>query len=175
MKGDDRKRNPIRFTDRDVDLPVIRKTISIRSPKAVLLDNITVLLLAVLLAVSVVFIIWSDALDHTPTGFESQGVAHHIWHYTMMGSSALALIGMFGTFRFSLPMELVGKIVLTGCLILNLLAVLTEANTHGGDQPDGVRVALQFGVILVFLLRVYILIFRPQGVRNLATDEGLRP
>lgn len=149
------------MTNRDYDIPLATRTISIRSPRAVLLLNPTLPLVLAAFGVSIVFTIWPEALNHSPIGFERRGIIHHVWHYTLFVGSALALVGMFGTFTRRLEVELFGTILLAGALTLNLIANVNEAFLPVDVVPSGLGMAMRAGVIFVFVLRVYVLVARP--------------
>ncbi len=170
--------------NRDHDIPVVHHTISIRSPRAVLLLNPTLPIVLSLLFVSVVFTIWPEALDHSPISFERRGIVHHVWHYSLLAGSLLALVGMFATFRRRLQLELAGTFLLVGSLTINLIAMVNElepaetflpvgaftinliamVDESGhpvGDPPSGLGMAIRAGVILMLAIRTYILIAEP--------------
>lgn len=124
-------------------------------------------LVVALLIVSIVFTVWPDALEHSPITFETQGVIHHIWHYSLLFGSALCLVGMFWVNpRWQLPVELAGLCLLMGVLMVNLIAVsslafgLSEAPNSEGD-PSGFGLALRIGVILGFAIRAYVIVAEP--------------
>lgn len=124
-------------------------------------------LVVALLAVSVVFTIWPDALQHTPITFETQGLIHHIWHYSLLVGSVLCLVGMLWTNpRWQLPVELSGLCLLMGALMVNLIALSSLASSlsespSGGDEPSGLGLALRVGVILGLAIRAYIIVSEP--------------
>lgn len=149
---------------RDYDIPVVRRTVSMRSPRAVLLLNPTLPIVVTILVVSVVFTIWPEALNHSPISFERRGIVHHIWHYTLLVGALAALVGMFGTFARRLELELAGTILLAGALMINLIAQFGQGLDPSQDDevPSGLGMALRFGVIAIFALRMYVLVARPQ-------------
>lgn len=147
---------------RDYDIPVVRRTFSIRSPRAVLLLNPTVPIVVCILIVSIIFTFWPQTLNHSPISFERRGIVHHIWHYSLLAGSLLALVGMFGTFKRRLEFELFGTIILAGALTMNLIALVADAvDPKAGEPTSGLIMAVRVGVILIFILRVYVLVARP--------------
>jgi hypothetical protein len=145
------------------DLPVINKTISIRSPRAVILMNPLFPVIVCMFGIAVVFTVWPEALDHSPISFERSGIIHHVWHYALLGGSTLSLIGMFGTFKRRLEVELAGLIVIAGCLALNFIALLGQVS-HPDERvypASGLALALRIAVISMILIRCAILVFRP--------------
>ncbi len=151
------------MTRHEYDIPIVRGTLSIRSPRAVaLLHPFQLPLVLGLAAVSVVFTIWPEALNHTPISFEIRGVVHHVWHYSMLTGSLLATVGMFVTHRRRLQIELSGLALLTGALTMNLVALITEAATTAiGEIPGGLGMALRAVIIAGLLVRAYIIAREP--------------
>lgn len=148
---------PRTVLDPDVEVPLIRGTISIRSPRRVLMLNPFQLPLMVsLLCVSVVFTIWPEALVHTASSFEQRGIVHHIWHYALVYGSLTTLIGMLSaSTRWRLKIELVGLIVMVGALGVNLVAYIDSLPI---DQLSGIDVALRVAAITGCLVRVYMVV-----------------
>ncbi len=121
-------------------------------------------LVVALLIVAIVFAVWPDALQHSPITFETQGVIHHVWHWSLLGGSMLCLVGMFWTNpRWQLPVELAGLILIMGVLTVNLIALISLAlsASPNGDEPSGLGLALRIGVILGFAIRAYVIVAEP--------------
>lgn len=148
-------------------LPIIRHTISFNSPRSVLLLNPVVPLVVSVFLIAVVFTIWPEALEHAPISFERRGVIHHIWHYSLLGGSILALYGMFSANLRRLQFEFVGLLMLTTALAMNLVAqvatLIDEGSAAGGEAAGvtGLGLALRAGVIVTLALRTAVLYFEP--------------
>jgi len=114
-------------------------------------------------AVSVVFTIRPDALQHTPIGgFETQGFIHHVWHYSMMLGSLLVLVGLFWANTRRLQAELAGLFILIGALTMNLIALVAFALLPSdAEEPSGLGMAIRVGVILGLGIRAYIVVAEP--------------
>ncbi len=163
------------MTHRHSDIPVVHGTFTVRSPRAVTLLHPFQLPLVLALAVlSVVFTVSPETLDHTPISFETRGVVHHIWHYTLLVGSLLATVGMFVAHRRRLQIELSGLFLLTGALAMNLVASIAEATTTVADgSPTGLGMALRAGVIIGLLIRAYTVAREPTvQMPNTQTNEG---
>ncbi len=145
------------------DVPIKHAMFSIRSPWAVMvLMPFQLPLTWAIFAVSVVFTIWPDALQHSPISFETQGLVHHTWHYSLMLGSLLVLVGLFWTSPRRLTVELVGLCVLMGALVMNLIAVVAFAfSPEDGEEPSGLGMAIRVGIILGLGVRAYIVIKEP--------------
>ncbi len=127
-----------------------------RVRSVLLLGQSTLPILVCLVLVAVVFTISPKALDHAPVAFETRGVIHHVWHYTLLGGSLLALFGALTLHKRGLMVELVGLILVVAALALNLTALLA------GDEPvRGVGLALRAGAMLQLAVRIWILVVRP--------------
>lgn len=155
------------------DFPVLRGTITIRSPRSVLLLLPFEFAFAVALwFVSVVFTIWPEALEHAPVSFEQRGFIHHVWHYALLAGSIMLLWGMFSAGRRRLQVELVGLFLVLGCLGVNLTAVIADAvTTHDAPDVAGLGIGLRAGFILGLLIRTYIVIREPT-VDLASTNNG---
>ncbi len=149
--------------DIEQDVPVKHARFSIRSPWAVMvLMPFQLPIVLAIFAVSIVFTIWPDALQHTPISFETQGLIHHIWHYSLMLGSLLVLVGLFWTSPKRLTVELVGLFVLMGALLMNMIALVAFAfSPADGEDPSGLGMAIRIGVIVGLGVRAYIVIREP--------------
>ncbi len=159
----------------EYDIPVIRGAVSFRSPRAVaLLLPFQLPLVLTLAALSVVFTVAPETLDHTPISFETRGVVHHVWHYTLLAGSLLATVGMFVVHRRRLQIELSGLCLLTGALAMNLMVLIAEAMTTVADEaPTGLGMALRAAVIIGLLIRAYTVAREPTvQIPSTLTDEG---
>ena len=141
-----------------------------RVREVLLLHNFQLPVVACLLAVSIAFVVFPEALDHTALSFEKDesgdpGVIHHVWHYTMMVGSLLALVGLLARgwrSSWALRMELAGLILLIGMLTVNLIASIdTGLDPTIKSAITGLGLALRVGVILGLAVRAYILLDRP--------------
>lgn len=145
---------------------VIRASFTFTHPRAVILTNPTVLIAFGLFILSVVFTIWPNALEHAPISFERRGVVHHIWHYSLLGGSMLALYGMFTVGRYRLQYEFFGLLLLVNAMAMNLVAQLSlyiESGTASvTDGVTGIGLGQRFIVIGILLLRMYVLYFEPK-------------
>ncbi len=144
------------------DVPV--KGFAIRSPFAVMvLHPFQLPLMLVLGGVSIVFTIWPDLLQHTAISFETRGVLHHVWHYSLLVGSVLTLVGMFWTSPRRLRVELSGLFILMGSLAMNLIAQVAASST--GDEADlrvsGLGMALRFGIIVGLASRAFVIVTAP--------------
>jgi hypothetical protein len=161
--------------------PVVQRTITMKNPRTVIAMNPgTVCITFAILIVAVVFTIWPDVLEHSPIAFETRGVIHHVWHYALMIGAAMTLIGEFGAFRKALVVEMVGVSLLTSAVAMNLAAMVVAAMTlesqghfeGGGGAPSGLGMALRAGVVAMYLIRTWVLVYQPI-VRVQVTDpEG---
>lgn len=135
--------------------------VTLRNPReALLLNPIQLPLVAVLLAVSVVFTLWPTALDHAPVSFEERGLVHHVWHYALMVGSAATLAGMLSAGARRLRTELVGLSILIGTLGVNLVAEVAGA-VEAGHAASGLDVALRAAAVLGLTVRAYIVATEP--------------
>lgn len=140
---------------------------TLRSPFAVLV--LMPFQLPVVLAiglVSVVFTIWPEVLQHSPVGFETRGILHHVWHYSLLAGSVLALVGMFWTNqRLRLRIELAGLFVLMGAMTMNLIAIvafISDGGRVGAEaETSGLDLALRVGIILGLACRAFIIVTAP--------------
>ncbi len=129
--------------------------------RAALLRQSPLPILVTLLAVAIVFTLSPEALSHSPVSFETRGIIHHVWHYTLLGGTLLGLIGAVIVDRRS--MELVGLILVEAALALNLIAIVTfEITGVGpGDAASGLGVALRVGVMAQIATSIWILTTEP--------------
>ncbi len=160
-------------------IPIKQARFSIRSPWAVMvLMPFQLPLVISIFAVSIIFTIWPDALQHSPISFEPEGLIHHIWHYSLMLGSLLVLVGLFWTSPRRLTVELVGLFILMGALTMNLIALIAFAITPGDAvEPSGLGMAVRIGVILGLAVRAYIIVAEPvvtviQGTLTLNEKKG---
>ncbi len=148
----------------EYEIPVVKATFSLRSPRAVaLLHPFQLPLVLILAGLSIVFTIWPEALNHNPISFENRGIIHHVWHYTLLTGALLSTAGLFMVHSRRLQLELVGLCLLTGALVMNLVAVIAEAESViiSSETPSGLGMALRFGVITGLIIRLYIVAFEP--------------
>ncbi len=129
--------------------------------RAALLRQSPLPILVTLLAVSIVFTLSPEALSHSPVSFETRGIIHHVWHYTLLGGTLLGLLGAVIVDRRS--MELVGLILVEAALALNLIAIVTfEITGVGpGDAASGLGIALRVGVMAQIATSIWILTTEP--------------
>lgn len=143
------------------DVPLLRGSFTIRSPRSVLLLHpLQMPLVVSLLLISIVFTVWPQALEHDPIGFEQRGWIHHVWHYTLLAGSGVTLWGMLSAGRQRLKVELMGLSLLTGMLGMNLVAVTTEAQS-GNSEISGLYLAFAASGIVGLLVRAYTLATEP--------------
>lgn len=124
--------------------------------RILLLRPVEVAIVTALAVLSLVFTFVPDLLEHAPISFERRGLIHHFWHYTLMIGSFGALFGLFVKGRWQALVELIGVILLSGALAMNLVAVLTD-----GEPPAGILIALRMGIILGFIIRAYAITHEP--------------
>ncbi len=129
--------------------------------RAALLRQSPLPILVTLLAVSIVFTLSPEALSHSPVSFETRGIIHHVWHYTLLGGTLLGLIGAVIVDRRS--MELVGLILVEAALALNLIAIVTFeiAGVGPGDAASGLGIAMRVGVMAQIATSIWILTTEP--------------
>ncbi len=160
----------------EYDIPIIRSTVSIRSPRAVtLLQPVLVPTVLLLLVLSVVFTIWPEALNHTPISFETRGFVHHAWHYTLFAGSLLTTIGLFVNHRRRLQIELSGLCLLVGALTMNAVALIADSTNLTPDEApfSGLGMALRVGLIVGLLIRAYTVAIEPTvQVPSIRPNEG---
>jgi hypothetical protein len=163
------------------EIPLTRqRTLTLKNPRTVIAMNPgTVCITGGILLVSIVFTLWPDLLEHSPIMFETRGLIHHAWHYALMLGATLTLIGEFWASRRALAVELLGVSMLTSAVAMNLAAMVTAAlaaeqhigHFEGGSTgaPSGFGMALRAGVVAMYLIRSWVLIYQPQ-VRVRVTD-----
>lgn len=140
------------------DFPVMKGTITIRNPRSVLLLVPLEFSLALALwLTSIVFTIWPEVLEHAPVSFEQRGVVHHVWHYALLLGSSLMLVGLLSAGTRRLQIELVGLVLVIGCLGVNLTAALASSATTIAGLGVGLRVA----AILGLSIRAWIVVREP--------------
>lgn len=147
------------------NIPIITKTVTIRSPRGILLLVVLFPVVFSIFILSIVFTIWPDILEHSPISFEPRGFWHHVWHYVgLMGGSLLALWGMLSPKPHRIPTEAAGLIVLTAALGMNTAALVDDLLNESAPYPaaSGLDLALRFGVIVMFIIRTYILLAQPE-------------
>ena len=146
-------------------LPIISRTIQFNSPRSVLLLNPVVPLVIALFFIAVTFTIWPSALEHAPISFEKRGVVHHIWHYSLLGGSVLAIYGMFSANMRRLQFEFAGLLLLVTAMAMNLVAQVSLFADQGpaavADGVTGFGLGLRAGVLATLLLRLVVLYFEP--------------
>jgi hypothetical protein len=153
------------------DVPLLRTTVSIRSPRSVLLLNpYQLCLVLALFVVALVFSVWPETLEHAPISFEQRGIVHHIWHYTLLVSTMGILWGMFAASSRRLQIELAGLCLLTGCVGLNLTAILFDAVDHHGTDVAGFGIGLRAGFLLALAVRAWSIVREP--LVDLSSTDG---
>ncbi len=144
------------------DVAIKRAGLSIRSPFAVMvLAPFQLPLILALGVVSIVFTIWPDALQHTAISFETRGVLHHIWHYSLLFGSVLTVVGMFWTDARRLRVELSGLFILMGSVMMNVIAQVASAAVGGEDGASGLGMALRFGILVGMASRAFVIVAAP--------------
>jgi membrane-associated HD superfamily phosphohydrolase len=146
------------------DVPLLHGTITIRSPRSVvLLQPFQLSLVLALWIVSVIFTVWPQALEHSAISFEQRGIVHHVWHYTLLAASATTLVGMFSAGRRRLQVELIGLCLLVGALGMNLTATVADALSTPTEDASlsGIGVATRVAAILGLALRAVIVATEP--------------
>ncbi len=118
-----------------------------------------------LFVLSVTFTIWPELLDHAAVSFEVRGPVHHIWHYSLLGGAIVTLLGMFYVSRRYVQIELAGVCVLTGAVLLNLVAAISDL---GAGSVTGIGLALRIAFVLGMVIRAYILLVQPAVVLPVA-------
>lgn len=146
----------------DRDVPLLHGSVTIRSPRNVLLLNpLQLPLVVALFTVSVVFTIWPEVLEHSPVSFEQRGFVHHFWHYTLLVGSALTLAGMMSAGPRRLRTELVGLCLLIGALGINLTSAVAAALATHPPEVSGLVVAMESALIVGLGVRGYIVTVEP--------------
>lgn len=153
------------------DVPILRGTITIRSPRSVLLLSPLLPFIVAIFVVSIVFTIWPEALEHSPVSFEERGIIHHLWHYMLMGASALTLLGMFSARDDALRIELSGLVLLIGALAINFTAIAVDFFQHTQDPVTGLGVGFRAAMIFALTLRAWVIIKDPK-VALVRTQQG---
>lgn len=121
-----------------------------------------------LFVVCVIFTAFPEALEHAPVGFEDRGIAHHVFHYTLLLGSFLILVGLLLKRGLADELERAGLILTAGALTVNLIGFL------GSDQLEdlpGVGLALRVAVILGLILRAVALTRFPR-ITVVAADRS---
>lgn len=158
------------------DKSFLRGSLTIRSPRSVLLMNPYQLpIVLCLFGVAVVFTFWPNLLEHSPVSFESRGLVHHAWHYALLASSSLTLVGMLSTRPWRLKAELIGLIGLVGAVGVNFVAMLADAlgNSPEESSLNGLTLAVRFALILGFTVRAFIVATEPTvDLRETTTTLG---
>ncbi|MCA1571717.1 MAG: hypothetical protein LC798_15665 [Chloroflexi bacterium] len=112
--------------------------------------------------IAIVFTVLPDVLEHSPVGFETRGIIHHVWHYALLLGAALNLIGRFAKGAVALTLQGVGLALLLGCLLLNLSALVTAEIAGSAAEPlSGLSVALRVALIVGICVRLFIIAERP--------------
>lgn len=133
---------------------------TLRDPRAVLLLLPFQLPFVIsMLIISVIFTVAPNALSHTAVAFETRGIVHHVWHYTLLIGSALALYGMMSARSRRLLCEMWGLALLFAAIAFNLTAVIADG--VGGEGVVGLTVAFRSAALFGLLVRLYILFARP--------------
>lgn len=117
-----------------------------------------------LTVISLVFTISPEALEHAPVGFEIRGPIHHGFHFTLLGGSVAML---FGLVLARARLEMVGLILVTGAISMNLIALLTDPQSATEGLPVALRVAVLTGVVGRLYLIAFYLPRLAARIRNL--------
>ncbi len=112
-----------------------------------------------LFGVCVIFTTFPETLEHAPAGFEDRGIAHHIFHYTLLLGSLLILVGLLLKRGLADEIERAGLVLTAGALTVNLIGFLDSAPF---DELPGVGAALRAAVILGLILRAVALTSFPR-------------
>lgn len=120
---------------------------------------------AILFCVAVTFTIFPAVLEHSPTGFETRGLIHHLWHYVLLSSSGLVLVahyyhGRFGAYAPRL--RLLGLIGLMAALIVNLAAVIVADFQSPPIEAGGIDIGLRVAAIIFLIVRVQAIVRPPR-------------
>lgn len=111
-----------------------------------------------LFAVSIVFWVTPDALEHTAVAFETRGILHHVWHGVLTAASALILMGLMWSYNkwiVKFKVRLLGLLGLFATLLMNLTsAVFDSVTTSGDDMLGGIDFALRVAVITFLTIRI---------------------
>lgn len=159
------------------DVPLLRGTFTIRSPRSVLLlYPFQLTIVVAILAVSVTFTFWPEALEHAPVSFEQRGVIHHVWHYALLAGSGGTLWGMLSASALRLKVELIGLCLLVGALAMNLATMVADALASTSLESSGLsglEVALRAGVIAGLVVRAFTVTVEPTVELVNNQTEGL--
>lgn len=144
------------------------------SPRArlVLLGQSTLPILAALFVIAVTFTITPATLDHSPVAFETRGLVHHGFHYGLLAGALLGLAGALTTNKRGNWLELVGLILVTAAIVMNLTALIADSTHPDGEALSGVGLALRVGAIVQLGVRIWILVTRPTAEINVARERG---
>lgn len=113
-----------------------------------------------LFVVTLVFVMWPEALDHDPIAFQDRGTMHHTWHYTLLVSSFVVLWAMVWAHPAQRVMsEILGLLGVFVAMVLTFIELVAAQSS--GDQPSGLFIGLLSGLILALAIRIYCLIKRP--------------
>ncbi len=124
-----------------------------RSAPFLLLHGFELALALALVIVGLIFTAFPEALEHAPAGFETRGVIHHIFHYTLLAGAILVVVGLVIDGPRT---EMVGLILLAGAILINLLAVATGG---GPDAQEGLTYAFRGAAVAGILARLYLIAF----------------
>ncbi|MDQ3276058.1 MAG: hypothetical protein M3Q39_13795 [Actinomycetota bacterium] len=121
-----------------------------------------------LFIVCVIFTAFPEALAHAPVGFEDRGIAHHMFHYTLLLGSLLILVGLLVKQGLADEIERAGLVLTAGALTVNLIGFLAGDPL---EELPGVGLAIRAAVILGLVLRA-VAITRFPRIIVVAPDRG---
>lgn len=115
-----------------------------------------------LVVIAVVFTIWPDALDHSPISFETRGIIHHVWHYTLLTGSLVTLYAMLWAHPARrIQAEVIGLLALGATVALNFIALAADTFDGTPAEGSGLGLGLRAALIIGFGLRLYTLVWQP--------------
>jgi hypothetical protein len=142
--------------------------------RVVLLHPFEFPLTVCLLIVAGVFLVFPDALEHSPVSFEVRGVIHHVWHTMLFLGALLTVIGLFRLGARGLVWELVGLTLLLACLAMNLTALIANelgtATASTGEHLSGIDAVLRIAAMSAIAIRIWIIATRPTVTMTVTRD-----
>lgn len=126
-----------------------------------------------LLLLTIVFTVSPGTLEHSPVSFETRGIVHHVWHYTLLFGSVFAFAGLVierrvGSIEVGLILELIGITLLLAALAMNFTAL--ALGDEEGPVLSGLGAAVRVGVMAGFATRMWIIAARPTVTMRASRD-----
>ena len=139
--------------------------------RVILLHPFELPLAVSVLAIAIVFTAFPDVLEHSPINFESRGIIHHIWHYSLLAGGALTVTGLFAVGPRCLVLELAGLTLLLMCLLLNFTALIAGEIAGASTATfSGLDAALRVAAMTAIAVRMWIIATRPTVTMTASRD-----